>query len=112
LDIVQGERAEAELARIIERRTRKGEVDCDENEELWKESVRAYTAKRNAEMRAEWRRYHAAQAEVLRRTLEGLISHHEQQSAKLTDVQPKGAAQWPGRDTATATWAGRQRAGV
>ena len=92
MDIVQGERAEAELARIIERRARKGEVDCDENEELWKESVRAYTAKRNAEMRAEWRRYHAAQAECLRRTLEGLISHHEQQAAKLKDVRPKGAA--------------------
>ena len=112
MDIVQGERAEAELARIIERRTRKGEVDCDENEELWKESVRAYTAKRNAEMRAEWRRYHAAQAEALRRTLEDLISHHEGEAARLEATEPKGAAQWPGRDMATATWAGRQRTGV
>ena len=63
-----------------------------EQEELWKASVRAYTAKRNAEMRAEWRCYHAAQAECLRHTLKELVSHHEEQAAKLTDIEPKGAA--------------------
>src|SRR5215212_5285090 len=35
--------------------------------------------------------HHTAQAERLRRTLEGLIAHHEEQAAKLMDVRPKGA---------------------
>ena len=52
MDIVQGEHEEAELTRMIERRTRRGEVDRDEQEELWKASVRAYTARRREEMRA------------------------------------------------------------
>jgi hypothetical protein len=75
---------------MIERRTPKGGADRDENEELWKASVRTHTAKRNEEMRTEWRRYHAQQAESLRRTLGGLISHHEGEAAKLMDVGPEG----------------------
>jgi hypothetical protein len=40
--------------------------------------------------RLKWHLHHTAQAERLRRTLEALASHHEEQAAKLMDVRPKG----------------------
>jgi hypothetical protein len=75
--------AERELDRMIERRSRKGDVDPAEREELWKESVRAYTARRRKEMRTAWTSYHEGQAERHRRTLQDLIAHHETQAARL-----------------------------
>jgi hypothetical protein len=92
MDIAQEQRAEAELRRMIARRTRKGEVDRDENEELWKESVRRYTARRREEMRAAWQEYHQGQAARHRAVLESLIACHEEEAAKLMDIEPKGAA--------------------
>jgi hypothetical protein len=44
VDTAHGEMAEKQLDTLIERRSRKGDVDPDEREELWKQSVRAYTA--------------------------------------------------------------------
>ena len=82
-----GEVVEAELDRLIERRSSR-ELDPDEREELWKASVRAYTARRREELRAAWVTYHAGQAERHRRTLENLISHHEEQAALLEDETP------------------------
>jgi hypothetical protein len=76
---------EKELDAMIERRARKGDVDPDEQEELWKASVRAYSRRRRAEMRAAWASYHEDQAERHRRTLEDLISPHEAQAAKLCE---------------------------
>jgi hypothetical protein len=73
VDVGCTEATDAELARMIERRSRQGEVDPDANEELWKESVRAYTARRREEMRA---------------VLEELISDYEEQAEKYL---PKGA---------------------
>ena len=92
MDVARGELVEKELDRMIERRARKGEVDLDESEELWKASVRAYEEKRRQLARYEWHLHHTAQAERLRRTLEALASHHEEQAAKLMEVEPKGAA--------------------
>jgi len=92
VDVVRTEATDAELLRMIERRSRQGEVDPDEHEELWKESVRAYTARRREEMRVAWREYHQGQAERHRAVLKGLIAHHEEQAAKLMDTQPEGAA--------------------
>ena len=83
--------AERELDRIIERRARNREPDPDEREELWKESVWRYEARRNEEMRAAWCEYHQGQAARHRAVLEALIARHEEQAAKLTD-EPKGAA--------------------
>jgi hypothetical protein len=40
--------------------------------------------------RLKWHLHHTAQAERLRRTLEALANHHEEQAAKLMDVRPKG----------------------
>ena len=80
-----GEAVEAELNRLIERRARNGAVDRDEQEEIWRESVRRYTARRREEMRAAWASYHEGQAERHRRTLQDLIAHHETQAAKLCE---------------------------
>jgi hypothetical protein len=92
VDIARSEAMEAKLDRLIERRARKGEVDPDEQEELWKASVRAYEEKRRQMARLEWHAFHCGQAERHRATLRVLIEHHEEQAAKLMDIEPKGAA--------------------
>jgi hypothetical protein len=84
-----GEAIEGELDRLIERRSR--QKDPDEESELWRESVRAYEEKRRQIARAEWHLHHTSQAERLRRTLEALATHHEEQAARLMDVRAKGA---------------------
>ena len=83
-----GEAVESELDRLIERRFR--QKDPDEESELWKESVRAYTARRREEMRAAWCSHHQGQAVRLRAVLEELIANHEKQAERYGD-QPKGA---------------------
>ena len=90
MDIAHGELVEKELDTLIERRSRKGEVDPDEREELWKASVEAYTARKREEMRAAWTSYHEGQAERHRRTLQDLIAHHEAQAAKLFEGEGVG----------------------
>jgi hypothetical protein len=50
--------------------------------------VRAYTARRREEMRAEWCEHHQGQAVRLRAVLEELIADHEEQAEKYL---PKGA---------------------
>ena len=89
MDIARGEMVEKELDGMIERLSRQKELD--EESELWQASVRAYEEKRRQAARLEWHLHHTAQAERLRRTLEALASHHEEQAAKLMDVRPKGA---------------------
>jgi hypothetical protein len=86
--IAPGEAVEAELGRLIERRSR--QKYPDEESRLWQESVKRYEEERRQVARLEWHLHHTAQAERLRRTLEELASHHEEQAAKLLDVQPKG----------------------
>ena len=85
MDVAHGEMVEKELDAMIQRRTRKGEVDPDAREESWKQSVRRYNARRDEEMRAAWASYHEGQAERHRRTLQDLIAHHETQAAKLCE---------------------------
>jgi len=58
----------------------------------YKGSVRRYASRWREENRAAWRECHQGQAERHRAVLKGLIAHHEQQAAKLMDIQPKGAA--------------------
>ncbi len=78
-----GERAEKELNHMIERRSKNGEVDPDEQEELWEASVRRYNARQREKHRAAWAAFHEGQAERHRRTLEDLVAHHETQAARL-----------------------------
>jgi hypothetical protein len=91
VDVARTEAADRELVRMLERRSRQGEVDPTEREGLWKESVRAYTARRREEMRAAWCEYHQGQAARHRAVLESLIARHEGEAARLEATQPKGA---------------------
>ena len=87
------EAVDEELDRLISRRASQDRrPDPDEASALWKASVRAYTDRQREEIRAAWCEYNQLQAERHRAVLEALISHHEEQAAKLMDVQPKGAS--------------------
>jgi hypothetical protein len=66
-----------ELDCMIERRSRRGEVDADEREELWMESTRRFYARRREENRLAWLDYHRGAAERARRNLEALVARHE-----------------------------------
>jgi hypothetical protein len=83
MDVAHGERAEKQLDLLIERRSRKGEVDPDEREELWKESVRRYNARLQEERRVAWCEHHQGQAARLRTTLEALIARREAEADRL-----------------------------
>jgi len=78
---MRGEIVEAELDRLIERRSAK-EPDPDEREELWQQSVRAYNARRSDENREAWYEHHQGQAARLRAVLESLIASHAEQAEK------------------------------
>jgi hypothetical protein len=62
MDVARGEMVEAELTRLIEKRSSR-EMDSDEREELWQESVRAYSARGREEKRLAWCEYHQELAE-------------------------------------------------
>jgi MoaA/NifB/PqqE/SkfB family radical SAM enzyme len=66
VDVTRTEAADAELVRMIERRSRKGEVDPDERVELWRESVRRYNARRREVNRLAWCEYFSRLAGSLR----------------------------------------------
>ena len=83
-----GEAVEAELNRLIARRSRR-EIDPDETEELWKESERRYRARRREENRLAWCDYFSHLAGSLRARAEEY--DHRAQALMETD-QPKGAA--------------------
>jgi hypothetical protein len=65
VDVMRAELVEAELDRLIERRSTR-EPHPDEREELWKESVRRYNARRREENRREWCDYFCRLAGSLR----------------------------------------------
>jgi hypothetical protein len=92
VDVARTEAADRELVRMIERRSRKGEVDTDELQPFYMESVRRYNDRRREEMRAAWQEYHQGQAARHRAVLESLIARHEGEAARLEATEPKGAA--------------------
>jgi len=77
---------EKQLDAMIQRRARKGDMDPDEREEIWKESVRRYNARRREENRREWCGYFERLAACLRARAEE-YDHR----AQMMDVRPKGA---------------------
>jgi hypothetical protein len=93
VDISRSEAVEHELNRLIARRHdhRTAEERHRPSEELWQESVERYNAERDRQLRTEWTEYHQGQAACHRAVLKALIASHEEQAAKLMDVQPKGA---------------------
>jgi hypothetical protein len=80
---------EAELDAFIERRSRRRsqETDPDEQEELWRESVRRFHERSEAEMRHRWVEYHR-HLQVLH---QNLADEHEAEAEKLLDSEA-GAA--------------------
>ena len=77
------------LARMIERRSRKGEVDRDELEPLYMESVRRYNAQRREENRLAWCDYFSHLAGSLR----ARAAEYDRRAKMLMENdQPKGAA--------------------
>ncbi len=73
-----------DLDRLISRRASQDHrPDTDEQEELWKASVRRHHEAIRRRNRALWYGWHMDQVERHRRTLEDLIAHHEQQAARL-----------------------------
>ena len=87
MDIAQGEMVEKELDAMIERGSRKGEVDPDEGEAPWQESVRRYNARLASRRRAEWCEFHkGGQAALLRSVLEAAVARHEEAAAALEDA--------------------------
>jgi hypothetical protein len=91
VDVAHGEMVEKELDAMIQRRARKGDLDPDEREDLWKASVRSCNIRRREEMRAAWCEHRQGQAARLRTALEALITDHEEQAERYRD-QPEGAA--------------------
>ena len=83
MDKARGEMVEKELDAMIVRRSR--HKDPDEENELWKESVRRYSARRDAEVRAARVEFHRGQAVRLRAVLEDLVARHEGEAAKLCE---------------------------
>ena len=94
VDVSRSESVEHELNRLIEKRhdQRTTEEDHRPSEELWKASVERYNCERERQLRAAWCEYHRGQAARHRAVLESLIVRHEEQAAKLMEVEPKGAA--------------------
>ncbi len=92
MDVEHAEMAEKQLDAMIARRARKGEVDADEREALWQESVRRYNARLREENRLAWCEHHEGQAVRLRAVLEALISRHEEQAERYRNQLTKGDA--------------------
>lgn len=66
VDASRTEAADAELVRMIERRSSKGEVDLDELEPFCMESIRRYNARRREENQRAWCGYFERLAARLR----------------------------------------------
>jgi len=82
-------KVEADLNAFIKRDKARGQTEPDQaREELWAESVRRFSAARDAELRGEWYEFHTEQAERHRATLASLATHHEQEAQRYL---PKGA---------------------
>jgi hypothetical protein len=66
MDVSRGEMVERELDQMIERRSHRGDIDPDEQEEAWKASVRRYNSRRQEENRLAWCGYFSRLAGSLR----------------------------------------------
>jgi hypothetical protein len=89
VDVARADTIDAELDRLISKRASQDRrPDPDEQEELWKESVRRYNARRREENRREWCGYFERLAACLRARAE----EYDHRAQMLMDVvRPKGA---------------------
>jgi hypothetical protein len=65
-----------------------GRLDPDEQEEIWRASVRVHNARLAKENRQAWCEFHRDQAARLRAVFEPLIASHEEQAERYRE--PKG----------------------
>jgi hypothetical protein len=84
MDVAHRTMAEAELARLVEKRSSR-EPDPDERDELWKASVAAYIARRREENRLAWCGYFTHLAGALRARAE----EYDRRAALLTNAEEK-----------------------
>jgi len=86
LDIARQDTVDLELDRLISKRASQDRrPDPDEQEEIWKASVRAHNARIREENRQAWCEYHQGQAARLRANLEALIARHETRAQELLE---------------------------
>lgn len=85
MDIAHGYQVERDLERLIEKRAAKGEVEPDEAEPGYIESVRVYRERSEAEMRERWTEYHTHMAELHGR----LSEEHAHKAEKLCESEAK-----------------------
>src|SRR5215218_5833853 len=84
VNVARADTVDTELDRLIcKRASQDRRPDPDEQEEMWKASVRAYNARHQEEMRAAWCEYHRGQAARHRAVLEKLIARHEEKARRL-----------------------------
>jgi hypothetical protein len=90
-DRAAGEKAERDLDTLIAKRDKARRSDEAEQarEDLYAESVRRFSAARDAELREQWFEYHQGQEERHRANLEALVAYHGQEAQRYL---PKGAA--------------------
>jgi hypothetical protein len=84
VDVARTDAVDGEVDRLITRRhdARVSSEGDRQAEEMWQESVKCYEERRQMAC-LEWQLHHTAQPFSLRRTLEALASHHEEQAARL-----------------------------
>ena len=82
--VAPGEAVEADLNRLIERRSR--QKDPDEESRLWQESAKRYEEERRQVARLVWHAFHCGQAERHRATLQALLELHESEAARLMEA--------------------------
>ena len=78
--------AVTELDRLIERRSRNGEVAPDELEPGYLESVRRYNEERRRENIAAWHSFHLDQAERIERAAAALVASHRARAEALEEA--------------------------
>jgi hypothetical protein len=89
MDVARADTVDAELERLVSRRASQDRrPDPDEQEELWKASVRRFNARRQEENRLAWCVYFERLATGLRSRAE----EYDQRAQRLMEDQPKGAA--------------------
>ena len=88
MDVAHGEMVEAELNRFIEKRSAR-KIGPDEQEELWKESVRRYNARLQEENRLAWCNYFGRIATNLRSRAEE-YDHRTRASLEDSGVRGEG----------------------
>ena len=83
MDVARADTIDAELDRLIcKRASQDRRLDPDEQEELWKESVRRYNARRQEENRLAWCEYFSR---LLAGSLRARAEEYDQRAALLGD---------------------------